>query len=602
MRDYNESCSSPPAPPIVPPNPLPSPPPPVLETAVGASGNLMHTIMELSNQAGRPAHLRVVGHHVLERVVLDRAFGPSELILEAASTDASLDLAAGDTTLLHLGEGAPPVTMIGFAIHGSIVFNSTDVNSKLDLRDCTWRPESSIRRRQLSDHAVSPRSYSGLIVVAGHVDLHRVQFRSLLASAIVVLSAAGEVIVSSSLFALNRAERGAAAQITAGVLTVLGSMIEDNVAASAGGAFSVISGGALLLADQTVLRRNGAPVGASVFRDADSLAHYGLPAPLGHWVAGSYNCTQDALLPCNFERNQLARGRIVTSLESVVGADVPYACPSGTQGSGLAPSEQSSPMCSRVCSGGTAARAGSTSCDVCSEGTYAPNCGSGECIPCPYRLSSPNGSTSCPVCAASFFLLAEGVGPQDLLRQPDAACAKCLEHASCGWNATLESLTVLPGYWRLSAASTVITECTGDNAVRRCKGGSQADAGGEGYCGGMYTGPACRLCRGGSGLYLEERGGECKDCPELGPRVALAFGISVAAVGVLASILLACSHPAGQRFASVQSARRAIAWLASIAANIGFVSKLKVRWADGTLSHRGQPCCASTRTTLCLGA
>lgn len=598
----SSDCSPPPAPPITPPTPPPSPPPPVEETVVGASGNLMGALLDVSSRAGKPARLRVSGDHLLERMVLDKAFGASELILEAASTGASLDSAGGDTSLLHLSEGSPPVTIVGFTIRGSIVLNSTAAKSKLDLRDCTLRPSSSTRRRQLSDHTASPRSHSGLVVVAGRATLHRAQFHSLLASAIVVLSNASEVIVTSSVFAHNRAERGPAGQITAGVLTVLESVVEDNTATSAGGAFAVSGRGTLLLADKTVLRRNKAPVGASVFRDADSLVHYGLPAPLGHWIAGAYTCTQDALQPCDFDRNELVRGRVVTTLASKFDADVPYACPSGTQGTGFDPSEQSNPVCSGVCPKGTAAHEGSTSCSACVKGTYAADRGSGQCIPCPYRLSSSNGSTSCSVCAASFFLFAEGAGTQDLLRQPDAACPECPEHASCGWNTTLESLTVIPGHWRLSATSTVMTPCAGANAVQRCEGGSHAAVGGEGYCTDLYTGPECSLCRDGQGLYLDESSGECKECPAVGARVAVISGIVVPSVVVVSILLAACFRPAGQRFAAVQSMRRTVAFFISFGNTIGFQSKLKVRVeASDRLHARRQPCCHSARAALCFG-
>ena len=51
-----------------------------------------------------------------------------------------------------------------------------------------------------------------------------------------------------------------------------------------------MSGGSVLLANQTVLRDNKAPTGACMLIEADAFVAYGLPAPLGHWIAESFVC------------------------------------------------------------------------------------------------------------------------------------------------------------------------------------------------------------------------------------------------------------------------------------------------------------------------
>ena len=55
-----------------------------------------------------------------------------------------------------------------------------------------------------------------------------------------------------------------------------------------------------------------------------------------------------------------------------------------------------------------------------------------------------------------------------------------------------------------------MTKCEGANAADRCRGGVDAGVDGEGYCGDLYTGPECLLCRA-EGHYLKD--GECRECP-----------------------------------------------------------------------------------------
>jgi hypothetical protein len=75
-------------------------------------GDISRSLREASSRfVGRPARIRVAGAHLLEPFVVDGAFGASELHLEAASDDATLCVAGGGGVLLHVGEGAPPITL-----------------------------------------------------------------------------------------------------------------------------------------------------------------------------------------------------------------------------------------------------------------------------------------------------------------------------------------------------------------------------------------------------------------------------------------------------------------------------------------------------------
>ena len=152
--------------------------------------------------------------------------------------------------------------------------------------------------------------------------------------------------------------------------------------------------------------------------------------------------------------------------------------------------------------------AGSVGCVPCSNGTYASINGSAECNNCLAGVSSYDGSSSCDVCAEGYFRL------NATTKATQKACDDSLcTHAgvSCPQNTTLETLVLLPGYWRLSSYSREITACAGGNAKARCAGGKRGSRApgtrirrlrrgllttvtsstleGDGYCGTEYSGP-----------------------------------------------------------------------------------------------------------------
>ena len=155
---------------------------------------------------------------------------------------------------------------------------------------------------------------------------------------------------------------------------------------------------------------------------------------------------------------------------------------------------------------------------------------------------------------------------------------------------TLETIDILPGHWRLSSWSRVITRCEGDTAAERCIGG-RPNAGvaaaasrmlltptvdGDDYCHSQYTGPECKLCRGGQGLYMHADSGQCTPCPDVGDRLALLIGIAAPTAAGAGACLVAYFHPAAQRFGAIRGARRMVAWLISYVEPVGFQAKLKV--------------------------
>jgi len=149
----------------------------------------------------------------------------------------------------------------------------------------------------------------------------------------------------------------------------------------------------------------------------------------------------------------------------------------------------------------------------CSAGFFQTLDGA-ECARCPQaRTSLPGAQSSedCSLCADGFYR------PSDPPLSSD--CVSCLAGAKCTSNATLQSLLVLDGFWRLSEFSTELLPCpTGLGAI--CVGGSRT-----GVCAQAFTGPLCKACSR-SDQHFED--GECLDCPDVTGRLILAGGVAAA--------------------------------------------------------------------------
>ena len=107
---------------------------------------------------------------------------------------------------------------------------------------------------------------------------------------------------------------------------------------------------------------------------------------------------------------------------------------------------------------------------------------SGECKECPAPTSSSAGSDICDLCLAGFY-------------SQQGSCELCPPlGAICPFGATLESMTIAPGFWRTSRLSshsthtTVMYECPIPEA---CAGGTGF---GEELCAEGFTGPLCDNC------------------------------------------------------------------------------------------------------------
>ena len=178
-------------------------------------------------------------------------------------------------------------------------------------------------------------------------------------------------------------------RICAGVVTLIGCTIEHNLATEAGGALE-ITGGSLLLTNQTVLRNNTAPAGGLAHVSGGLLA-YGLPAPLGYWVADSFVCepaykpcgwegecvlTLQDSQPCDWKDNTefILNVSVFAFAQGSTNGEYPYLCAAGYLGNGWDVLDQDSALCAALCPKGF----------ICPAGTVQP-------IPC--RLVSALAST-----------------------------------------------------------------------------------------------------------------------------------------------------------------------------------------------------------------
>jgi len=86
--------------------------------------------------------------------------------------------------------------------------------------------------------------------------------------------------------------------------------------------------------------------------------------------------------------------------------------------------------------------------------------------------------------------------------------------------------------------------------------------------------PRCLLCAD-EGYYLSGDS-ECLKCPGAGDGIALLVGLIVGILLLLVGSFVALVHPVGNRLALLHPARRAVAWFACYAQNIGLSPKVKI--------------------------
>ena len=181
----------------------------------------------------------------------------------------------------------------------------------------------------------------------------------------------------------------------------------------------------------------------------------------------------------------------------------------------------------------------------------------GECTSCPDRLSSAVGATSCDICAAGYLRT-----PQDAIPSR-SSCVECPVGAECPRNASLATLRIKRGYWRLDGSTVDIHDCRDHAATsacpatnetntsategslscavgdlwNRCTGGDLIGTDGDSYCAENYGGPRCQVCLHNSSTsrkHFNAKVGRCVDCPQAGDYTVytcLAIAVAFALLG-----------------------------------------------------------------------
>ena len=216
------------------------------------------------------------------------------------------------------------------------------------------------------------------------------------------------------------------------------------------------------------------------------------------------------------------------------------------------------------------ASANGTSCDECPAGTYSTSPGSTTCTNCPlHTYSETPGLVAEDQCLACSTVLDNGVTTSDgadasglcvcqsgfYELQTDAsdptirrACSACVAGMDCSTpGSTVETLRVLPSFWRQLASSSNVRECRldgvcvggivgvdpDDEARRRALQAAAPPA--DTQCLDFHTGPLCELCEEGYGLNDDDQCELCASTSYL--RVRTAGWIMLAIVLTLLAVV-----------------------------------------------------------------
>lgn len=106
-------------------------------------------------------------------------------------------------------------------------------------------------------------------------------------------------------------------------------------------------------------------------------------------------------------------------------------------------------------------------------------------------------------------------------------------------NVQLANLQLKEGYWRVSAASSKVYECS----WKGCAGGSISTDGADSLCAEGYEGPECQTCA--DGYYENSFAGSCSQCD--GASVSAALVALVVSLGIICVAVLYCAASQGMK-------------------------------------------------------
>ena len=296
----------------------------------------------------------------------------------------------------------------------------------------------------------------GLLISAGRVHAVGSAFSGNVApfSGGAVRATGGATSLLNCTLSGNLARSGSAIAVSGDAtrVTVTGSLLQGNIARERG-TLHVLGGGVMLEAGTRFVGNTAGGGGHSISHTNGRIV-YGLPTPLGHWLASTFRCIwyripcpvgddqcvydDQPLLPsqpCDLATQPELEGRVITILPlGSIDEDYPYLCSSGLYGSTSDVSVQSTPQCQGYCPGGYKCGPATVVPVACSPGTYCER-GSSLSTPCPSGTFSAKSAIAtkedCEDCPAGTACYAGSTSPQPCRPGSftavagEAVCAPC---------------------------------------------------------------------------------------------------------------------------------------------------------------------------------
>ena len=169
------------------------------------------------------------------------------------------------------------------------------------------------------------------------------------------------------------------------------------------------------------------------------------------------------------------------------------------------------------CPKGTYSNFGANMCSDCAPSTIAPVTSSMACSACDLYQVASDDRTEC-VCQQGYYV---GQEANQALPVPDGVSLSTP-------GMTLETLNILPGFWRTSPNSTEVLACLNAD---HCQGGNKTTD----FCSDGNSGPLCAVCASG---YAATGSGELLVCTECTGQSIFAVVGGLALVFVLLALLL----------------------------------------------------------------
>ncbi|KAL1499616.1 hypothetical protein AB1Y20_011815 [Prymnesium parvum] len=182
--------------------------------------------------------------------------------------------------------------------------------------------------------------------------------------------------------------------------------------------------------------------------------------------------------------------------------------------------------------------------------------------------ASASDSPACTLCAEHFFRPSAHASTQQC-----RSCGEVFGEAYCPLNATLQTVVVNYGWWRLSPDATRLYKCETSGNSSACTGGTYGDH----ICAPSHAGPLCKVCLLPDQLFDSSRA-RCVDCPE-GRDALLAILLSsmlLLLASLVAWLFSARAPHAVQQLSAVLRVRRVMHRWLSFGRSIGAVMKIKI--------------------------